>query len=147
MIKLLRQLAMGFCAIVIALACTESLARAGITSLSVNREAVAVADSGHTAITVSGTVDCTFPQAVNIILTVLQGKSGSLGSGLTQSPIYCTGDVENYRIEVDLTPVSDYGVFQNGPASVLVNAAAIYSINSPGFKIVSGLVITGANNN
>ncbi len=142
MVRRLRLDAFGSCAVVIALLCGGGLARATVTSLSVDHKAVASAD--HTVVTVTGILVCTKGDTAQVAADVVQAKSGTLGFGATPPPGFiCTGSAQPYSVDVPVA-IPAGGEYDNGPATGIVDAVDI--TDGTDQVAIAKLVITGANN-
>ncbi len=84
----------------LALLCAGGLARATVSSLAVDHKAVPSAD--HTVATATGSLECTAGDMALVTVTLLQGKSGTIGSGVTTPPLACTGAAQAYSVDVPI---------------------------------------------
>ncbi len=142
MIRRLKLIALGSCAVVIALACAGGLARATISSFSVDQKAVASPD--HTMVTVTGSIECSLGDTFSVFVQVLQAKPGSVANGVINPDIPCTGSVQEYSVDVTVFFPTAASEFKNGPAAVIALADDFSDGSSQ--DVVTRVVIAGANN-
>ncbi len=140
MVRRFRFNALAMGAVMLALLCAGGLARATVSALAIDHKAVPSAD--HTVVTATGSLECTAGDMAVVTVTVLQGKSGTLGSATTTPPLACTGAAQAYTVDVPIIFPTG-GEYRNGPATVHVFGLDVTDATSA--TVVANVVIAGAN--
>ncbi len=113
----MKRMTVAGCTIIVLLLFGGMSAFALISAVTVDKEAEL--SVGRTVATVTGLVQCTAGDDVNISVTLVQTHGRELISGFGNAQLTCTGGADPWTVLVPTTPVQSW---QPGQATVIVGA-------------------------